>query len=177
MSKWVTGMFASRTAADRAVDAILRAGYAKQDVSMMMTDEARRTHFGGSGTHSAVTNQNEKGHKAAEGAGVGGAVGGTVGAVAAAIAAIGTSLVVPGLGLVVAGPIAAALAGAGGGGAVGGLIGALAGAGIPEGHAKAYEAGLKRGHIVVGVQARTDENAKELEKWLEDAGAEKVKAA
>ncbi len=63
----------------------------------------------------------ELGNKAAEGAGVGGAIGGTVGAIAAAIAAIGTSLVLPGLGLVIAGPIAAALAGAGAGaGAAGG---------------------------------------------------------
>ena len=176
MSKWVTGLFASRTAADRAVDAILRAGYTREDVSMVMTDEARKTHFSGSGTHAAVKGE-DRAHKAAEGAGVGGAVGVTVGAVAAAIAAVGTSLVIPGVGLGVAGPIAAALAGAGAGGATGGLIGALAGVGMPEGRAKAYEEGLKKGHILVGVRARDEKHADQLEKWLDDAGAEKVKAA
>ena len=57
----------------------------------------------------------------------------------AAIAAIGTSLVIPGLGLVVAGPLAAALAGAGAGGTAGGLIGALVGHGMPEDRTKKYE--------------------------------------
>ena len=46
--------------------------------------------------------------------------------------AVGSTIAVPGLGLVVAGPIAAALAGAGAGAAAGGLIGAMVGAGIPE---------------------------------------------
>jgi hypothetical protein len=175
MSKWVTGLFSSLTAAERAVDAILRAGYKREDVSMMMTDTARRTHFASGPTE--VPTADEKGHKVAEGAGVGGAVGGAVGAVAAAIAAIGTSLVIPGLGLIVAGPIAAALAGAGAGGAAGSLLGALAGAGIPEDRAKLYEEGLKRGCILVGVQSVDNQNARELEKWLEEAGAERVKAA
>jgi hypothetical protein len=56
------------------------------------------------------------GWKAAEGLGVGGAVGRGVGAALAAIFAVGSTIVVPGLGLVVAGPIAAALAGAAAGG-------------------------------------------------------------
>lgn len=81
----------------------------------------------------------ETGTHAADGAGIGGAVG----AALAAIAAVGTSLAIPGLGLVVAGPLAAALAGAGAGGATGGLLGALIGAGIPEHRAKVYDAGLR----------------------------------
>ena len=59
-----------------------------------------------------------------------------VGAALAALFAVGTVVVVPGLGLVLAGPIAAALAGAGAGGVTGGLIGALIGAGIPEGESR-----------------------------------------
>ena len=175
MSKWVTGLFASRTASERAVAAALRAGYKPEDVSILMTDATRRAHFATGPT--TVPSTPDKSHKVAEGAGVGGAVGGAVGAVAAAIAAIGTSLVIPGLGLVVAGPIAAALAGAGAGGAAGTVIGALVGAGIPEDRAKLYEEGLNRGCVLVGVQAVDDKNARQLEKWLEDAGAEQVKAA
>jgi anti-sigma factor RsiW len=60
----------------------------------------------------------------------------------------------PGVGLVVAGPLAAAFAGAGVGGLAGGLIGALVGSGVPEETAKAYESGLKGGGIVVGVTPR-----------------------
>lgn len=74
----------------------------------------------------------ELGHKAAEGAGIGGAIGGSLAAIAAAVAAVGTTLTFPGIGLVVAGPMAAAIAGAGIGAVTGGLVGALIGWGIPE---------------------------------------------
>jgi hypothetical protein len=65
--------------------------------------------------------------------------------------------------LIVAGPLAAALAGAGAGGATGGLIGALIGSGIPEDRAKQYESGVKEGGIVMGVNARSDEDAEYFE--------------
>ena len=76
----------------------------------------------------------------------------------AGVAAVGTTLVLPGVGLVVAGPLAAALAGAGAGGITGGLIGALIGAGIPEERVKHYEEGIKNGGILMGVTPRSDED-------------------
>jgi hypothetical protein len=82
-----------------------------------------------------------------------------LGAVIGGIAAIGTNVLLPGLGLVVAGPIAAALLGAGAGGATGGLVGALIGWGIPEERAKYYEEGIRKGGTVVGVKPRTPEDA------------------
>ena len=106
---YVTGLFPDRASAERAYESAHARGYDVGDVNMVMNDETRKRHFG------ATTETTELGNKAAEGAGIGGAIGGTVGAVAAAIAAVGTSLVLPGIGLVVAGPIAAALAGAGAG--------------------------------------------------------------
>jgi hypothetical protein len=95
--------------------------------------------------------------------------------VLAAIAAVGTTLFLPGINLVIAGPIAAALAGAGAGGATGGLIGALIGAGIPEYRAKVYEAGLRGGGILIGVEGRTDEEIDRLEELLDELGAENVR--
>ncbi|HEY0658080.1 MAG TPA: hypothetical protein VGD05_06385, partial [Pyrinomonadaceae bacterium] len=89
----------------------------------------------------------------------GSAIGGTLGAIIGGIAAIGTNVLLPGLGLVVAGPIAAALVGAGAGGLTGGLIGALIGSGIPEEHAAEYESGVKNGGIFMGVNARNQEDA------------------
>jgi len=121
----VTGLFKSRAAAEAAVDALIKRGYTRDDISVLMSDATRSKEF-------AVETRTH----AADGAGIGGAVGGTIGAVLAAIAAVGTSIAIPGLGLVVAGPIAAALAGLGAGAATGGLIGALVGAGIPEHRAK-----------------------------------------
>ncbi len=151
-SGMVTGMFRSREDAERAYNSVTSRGYGKDDVNLLMSDKTRETHF-------ADGADTELGSKAMEGAGVGSAVGGTLGAVIAGIAAIGTSVLIPGLGLLVAGPLAAALAGAGAGGLTGGLVGALVGSGIPEDTAKQYESGINDGGIVVGVQPRNAADA------------------
>jgi len=86
-------------------------------------------------------------------------------------------LFLPGINLVIAGPIAAALAGAGAGGAAGGLIGALIGAGIPEYRAKVYDAELRGGGILIGVEARADDKDEvdRLEELLGELGAQNVR--
>ena len=162
----ITGFFKTRTGAEAAVDALLKRGYSKEDISVLMSNETRSKEFG-----------IESGSKAATGASVGGAVGGTVGAVLAAIAAVGTSIALPGLGLVIAGPLAAALAGLGAGAATGGLVGGLIGAGIPEHRAKVYEAGIREGGILVGVQPKDARDAEDIEHLLADVGAKNVRTA
>ena len=160
----VTGLFKNRVAAEAAVDAIMKRGYTRDDISVLMSDATRSKEFAlQSRTH------------AADGAGVGGALGGVVGAVLAAIVAVGSTIVLPGLNLVIAGPIAAALAGAGAGAATGGVIGALIGAGIPEYRAKVYESGLRSGGILLGVEAKADEEVDKLEDLLEALGGEHVR--
>ena len=153
----VTGMFTDKDSAERAYNNLHSRGYTKDDVNLIMSDDTRKKHF----AHEEV--KTELGTKAMEGAGTGSAIGGTVGAIAGAVAAIGTSLLIPGLGIVVAGPIAAALAGAGAGGLTGGVVGALIGSGIPEARATVYEKGVKDGHIVMGVHARNADDAQYLE--------------
>ena len=129
----------------------------------MMSDDTRKKYFS--------DDDSELGTKAWEGAGKGAAIGGGVGATLAAIAAIGTTLALPGIGLLIAGPIAAGLAGAGAGALSGGLIGALVGHGIPEEQAKHYEQGIKEGGIVMGVQPRNEEDADYFEKnWRDNRG-------
>jgi hypothetical protein len=163
----VTGLFRDRESAERAYGSVTTRGYSNDDVNLLMSDDTRKKHFTDDGK------ETELGNKALEGAGTGAAIGGTVGATLAAIAAIGTTLALPGLGLLVAGPIAAALAGAGAGGATGGIIGALVGAGIPEERVKHYEQGLKDGGIVMGVTPRTDEDAEYFEnEWKNNRGEE-----
>ena len=162
----VTGLFADRASAERAYHTASSRGYGKDDVNLLMSDDTRKRHFSGD-----TSAQTELGTKAAEGAGVGGAIGGTVGAILGAIAAVGTSIAIPGLGLVIAGPLAAGLAGAGAGALTGGLVGALVGWGIPEEHAKRYEAGIKSGGIVMGLRPRSDEDAEFLEsEWSANGG-------
>lgn len=165
-NRMLTGLFRDRESAERAYGSLESRGYSKDDVNLLMSDETRDKHFANSDA-----GDTELGSKALEGAGVGSAIGGTVGAVLAAIAAIGTSVVLPGLGLIVAGPIAAGLAGAGAGGLTGGLVGALVGSGIPEERAREYETGIKEGGIVMGVNPRTDEDAEYFEnEWRTHRG-------
>lgn len=166
----VTGLFKDRASAEQAYNALRGHGYTENDINVMMSEEGRNQHFA-DGDASADT---ELGSKAAEGTGIGSAVGGTVGAIVAAVAAIGTSIALPGLGLVIAGPIAAALMGAGAGGVTGGLVGALIGSGIPEEHAKAYESGIQAGGIVLGVNPRTAEDAAFVETTFRDAHGESI---
>ena len=140
-------------------------GYNNNDVNLLMSDDTRKKYF--------TKGETELGTKAWEDAGKGAAIGGGVGATIAALAAIGTTLALPGLGLLIAGPIAAAFAGAGAGALTGGLIGALVGYGIPEERAKVYEQGIKDGGIVMGVHPRNDEDAAYLEKdWRANRGEE-----
>lgn len=149
--RWMTGSFSDRDSAERAYGSLRDRGYSNDDVNVLMSDEARSRHFS-DGTDT------ELGSKALEGAGVGSAVGGTLGAIIGGIAAIGTSVLLPGLGLIVAGPLAAALAGAGAGGLTGGLVGALIGAGIPEDEARRYEQDLQNGNIVMGFKPRSNDD-------------------
>jgi len=166
-SGMLTGMFRDRESTEHAYNTLHERGYTKDDINLIMSDETRKKHFSGD------VKETEIGTKAAEGAGKGSAIGGTVGAIVGVIAAIGTSLVIPGLGIVIAGPIAAGLVGAGAGGITGGVIGALVGSGIPEERAKLYESGIKSGHIVIGVHPRNSEDAKYFEEnWRTNKGVE-----
>jgi len=163
-SGMLTGMFRDRDSAEKAYNSALSRGYTKDDVNVMMSDQTRDTWF-------ADGDDTGLGSKALEGAGTGSAIGGTLGAIIAGIAAIGTSVLIPGLGLVVAGPIAAALAGAGAGGLTGGLVGALIGSGIPEDRAVQYEDGIKNGGLVMGLNPRNDDDATYFENdWRTNRG-------
>jgi hypothetical protein len=160
----VTGLFRDRESAERAYGSLTSRGYSKDDVNLVMSDDTRKKHF-------SDDSDSELDTKAWEGAGKGAAIGGTVGATLAAIAAIGTSIALPGIGLLIAGPLAAGIAGAGAGGLTGGLIGALIGSGIPEDRAKEYEKGINEGGILMGVNTRTDEDAEYLENdWRTNRG-------
>lgn len=164
----VTGIFPDRTSAEAAYNAAHSRGYSKDDVNLVMSDETRTRHFPATDGANVET---ELGNKAAEGAGIGGAIGGTVGAAIAAVAAMGTSLVLPGLGLVIAGPLAAAAAGAGAGAAGGGIIGALIGWNIPEERVKHYEEGIKKGGILMGLRAKNADDAAHFEdQWKQNRG-------
>lgn len=163
----LTGMFSDRESTEQAYNALHERGYSKEDIHLVMSDETKKKHY------SDEDDDSDLGTKAMETAGTGSAIGGTIGAIAGVIAAIGTSVLIPGLGLIIAGPLAAGLAGAGAGGITGGLIGALVGTGIPEDRAKIYESGIKKGNVVMGVRPRNEEDAEYLENsWKSNRGQE-----
>lgn len=147
----VTGLFKDQDSAERAYISATEAGYGANDLDVIMSEETRERYYG-----KHATLETEVGNKAAEGAAVGGAVGASVGAIAGAIAAAGTVLALPGLGLVIAGPLAAGIAGAGAGGVSAGLLGALIGWGIPEDTLKKYESDVKDGGILIGLKSKND---------------------
>ena len=165
-SRMMTGLFRDRESAEGAYRSLSSRGYGKDDVNLLMSDDTRKKHF--------TEGDTELGTKAWEDAGKGAAIGGGVGATLAAIAAIGTTLALPGLGLLIAGPIAALLAGGGAGALTGGLIGALVGHGIPEEHAKVYDKGIRDGGIVMGVNPRSQEDADYLENEFRTNRAESL---
>ena len=167
-TEMLTGLFRDRESAERAYETLRARGYGEQDVNVLMTEDTRKNWYP---EHQADTELSRKaGTKAMTGAGVGGAVGTTVGALAAVAAATAT-IAIPGIGLLAAGPIAAALAGAGAGGVTGGIIGALVGAGIPDDRATVYEEELKRGGMVMGVSPQSEEDASFFEhEWRDSRG-------
>ena len=152
----MTGLFNDRESTEGAYRSLRDRGYSDDEINVIMSDETRNKYYG----EGYNKGESEIGTKAAEGTGIGGAIGGTLGALIGGIAALGTNVIMPGLGLIVWGPIAAALAGAGAGGLTGGLIGALVGWGIPEERARLYEEGVKNGGTVLGVRPRSDEDVR-----------------
>jgi hypothetical protein len=167
--KMLTAVFRDRVRAQTAYDRLINRGYTNTEINVLMSDATRTAYAA-----DRPSERHDIGSHAAEGMGVGGAIGTAVGATLAAVAAIGYSLILPGIGLIVAGPIAAALAGGGAGAVTGGLIGALVGMGLPEPNAKAYQDALREGGVVIGVVPRSAEDADAIKDDFEDLKAENV---
>ena len=99
----VTGLYDSPDSAGTAYQELTtRHGYKEDEISVVMSDDTRKRHFG----DAKPGQEFKEGSKAAEGAGIGGGLGLGVGAALGALVAAATAIAIPGLGLVVAGPIA-----------------------------------------------------------------------
>ena len=165
----VVGIFRSPEPARRAAEAIVRAGVSRESVSVLTPGSSEAE------IHSRVATTET------EGSGMGKAVGGVVGGAAGmGLGAAAASLLIPGVGPVVAtGVLALALFG--GAGAVGGAIagGALEeklSRGLPKDELYLYEDALRRGHSVVFALVEEKE-ADIVRRALEAEGAESLDAA
>lgn len=164
----ISAVFQDRYDAIEAHSFVKSLGYADSEINVLMSDTTRQKF------DEDKDARHPAGTHGLEGVATGGMIGTAIGATAAAIAAIGTAVLLPGLGIIVAGPILAALAGGGAGAVTGGLIGGLVGLGIPESNAKAYEAALKNGGVVVGVTTRNSKDLNSIRERFEELRGENV---
>ena len=161
--KSVIGLVPTYAQADSTVGKLQAAGFAPNDISVLLPDQQGTRDFA-----------HEKNTKAPEASAVGATTGGVLGGTLGVLAGIGT-LAIPGLGpFIAAGPIMAALSGAAAGAALGGIAGALVGLGIPEIEAKQYESKIKTGNILISVHAEDADQQKGAKEILEEGGASDV---
>ncbi len=135
------GVFADRTRAEHAVDALRSGGFEADQIGLVIPDAPDKIEV------PPLDPGTKAGEGAAAGAVAGVALGGLLGAAL-------SNLVLPGVGpILVGGLLAAALGGAALGGAGGGLLGALIGMKIPEEEARHYEREFHSGRSLVTVRA------------------------
>jgi hypothetical protein len=159
----VFGIYSTAVDAERAVDALIRAGFPSGSISVLLPDAQTTREF----AHTKET-------KAPEGTAAGATAGGVIGGALGVLAGIG-ALAIPGIGpFIAAGPLVAGLAGVGAGGAVGGLIGALIGMGIPEYEARRYEGRVKAGGNLLSVHCDTGEQVSRAKELLKSSGAQDI---
>jgi hypothetical protein len=179
----VSGVFRNGADAQRCYDALHNRGLSDDRFSLIVNEQMRHQFVDPlTGEQVVATAANRPPQtrtttgesRASEGVGLGGALGTVVGGSLAAIAAVGTSLVIPGLNLIVAGPLVAALAGGGAGAVTGGVLGGLVGLGISEDKAETYNKALREGCTVLGVALHNDEDVGEVKQIMKSCSAENI---
>lgn len=172
----VTALFKDGSGVERAYRAALARGYSQDEINLVLSEETRRRHFNVDQVPSGLAERaaeatEEKRSVAKE---LGGPTGGTAATIAPALAAAGTAALLPGL--IIAGPVAIALTAAAAVGITGGLIGALTNWGIPKSRVERYEQSIRDGDILIGVEARSAEDAHQLQADWAAAGGRAVEA-
>ena len=167
----VTGIFATREAAERAYEQVRQAGIPHDKLTILTPGTADQI---GKEIQAVPTDTTEQpGMGNAIGALVGGGIGITGGSLLMAL--------VPGVGPVTAlGLLGAAVLGAAGatvGAAAGGKIERASYEGLPEDEIFLYEDAIRRGHSVVIAMADDEPAASRIREVLQQAGAESVDAA
>lgn len=170
----VAGIFTSRADAQRAVELLHSIGLNDDHISLLTPGESQAEIE----SSVPVTETEQPGMGAAVGGVVGGAMGAAGGVTLGAAAA---SLLVPGVGPVIAaGIIGAALLGAAGaalGAKTGDTLEDKVAPGLPHDELFVYEDALRKGHTVVIVVTDGDEAEESARQILAQAGAESIDAA
>ncbi len=153
------GIFTTVESADRAVAHLLDAGFQKEEITVICSDESKEQHFGSLRQREGISKTDQ------QGVGKSGVIGGMLGALVS-LAGVATT---GGLGIVAIGPIFA-------GGLTGTLLGIFVGSGVENELARFYDQAVTQGNILVAVDL-PDEDAqkagrlKQAARILEESGA------
>ena len=162
MAHHMLAIYDNPNEASLAAERLVANGIAQNQISLVVSEGSRAQYLGVVG-----------GNQGAEGAAAGATVGGVLGAVAAGLLATGTVVATGGAGLLIAGPLVAALAGAGAGGATGGILGGLIGLGVPDNHVKSYEKAVGGTGMLLGVEIN-DTNKAQVREILKATGGKSI---
>src|SRR2546426_4503628 len=165
------GVFRSKANAERAIDRVLMKGVSREKISLLTPQSQDNV------GDVPVSDTEQPGMGAAVGSVVGGALG-TAGGYGAGAAI--ASLLVPGVGPILAGGLLGAsllgLGGAATGAAAGEMIEDQV-SGLPHDELFVYEDALRQGRTVVIVEPEDESSAEAVRKALADAAAESIDAA
>lgn len=173
MARVLLGVFEDRERVEDAIADFKSIGLDAKDISIMMKDPGEAEDVASS-----------TGANVAGGAVSGATTGGIIGGIAGLLIGIG-AIAIPGIGgLLVGGPIAAALGlsgaaastatGALTGALAGGIVGALIGLGVPEEDARIYEERIQAGAILLAVPS-PEEREEEVREIFEEHGASQIR--
>lgn len=154
----VVGLFSHRSHAEAAIRDLQAEGFSRDDIGVAMQERVEQGDL-----------LSDAGGDSAEGAAKGAVSGGLVGGLLGLLG----SLLVPGIGPILAGgALASVLAGAGIGAATGGLLGVLVSLGVPDEDARHFDSGFRSGGTLVTVNggARTAQALTILERYEADLG-------
>jgi hypothetical protein len=153
------GVFPDIDDARRAVDGLLKAGFSRDHITVLCSDETKERYFrefehqDPAGTHTPTA----------------AAVGGTIGAALGGLTVIASAVATGSMALWAAGPITAWA-----GGVAGGLVGAMMTRGIEKELANYYQQAVVKGHILVAAEDHSPERQASLARAasiLAEAGA------
>lgn len=153
------GVFETVSQAEKAVSGLLAAGFHKNEISVLCSDQAKERHF------RDFEHEEPAGTHTPEAAATGGIIGATFGGLVSAgvTTAAGLSILFAGPSFLIGGAV------------IGGLIGAMQTRGREKPLSNFYDQALTEGKILVGVEDKTSGSSSRLaraEKVLEEAGAE-----
>ena len=149
----LVGIFDTANSAERAYESCLSRGYELGQINVVVSEGTRQKLLASDSEFKA-----ELATREADGGELGGPKGGRVGMLVTVLAAVGAAVAVPAIGFVV-GPLAIALTAAGAAGAAGGLFAVFSDWGVPEERRHGYEADVRKGAILMTVEAKSAADA------------------